>query len=217
MIVFINKIHFPVTVLGPGRRIGIWFQGCSIRCPGCLSQDTWSNNPSQGIRILDLISWCRIVGRQGFDGITITGGEPFEQAGALKALLLGLHAWRSAHALSFDVLCYSGMSLKKLRADYGNILKLLDALIPDPFIQDLPQDRIWRGSANQSLIPISAIGKKRFALFVNKAPGRRRGIQLHVSENQIWYVGIPRPGDLEKLRNMCERRGLLHKEISWRM
>ena len=38
----LSRLHFPVTTLGPGRRIGIWFQGCSIRCPGCISADTWA-------------------------------------------------------------------------------------------------------------------------------------------------------------------------------
>src|SRR5437899_11617845 len=38
----ISRIHFPVTKLGPGRRIGIWVQGCSVRCPGCISVDTWA-------------------------------------------------------------------------------------------------------------------------------------------------------------------------------
>lgn len=37
----LSRMHFPVTTLGPGDRIGIWFQGCSIRCTGCISKDTW--------------------------------------------------------------------------------------------------------------------------------------------------------------------------------
>ncbi|HSV19446.1 MAG TPA: 4Fe-4S cluster-binding domain-containing protein, partial [Casimicrobiaceae bacterium] len=43
----LNKAHWPVTVLGPGKRIGLWLQGCSIHCPGCVSQDTWSADPSK--------------------------------------------------------------------------------------------------------------------------------------------------------------------------
>lgn len=41
MRMILSRLHFPVTTLGPGRRIGVWFQGCSIRCAGCISRDTW--------------------------------------------------------------------------------------------------------------------------------------------------------------------------------
>lgn len=41
MMLYLSRIHFPVTTLGPGNRIGIWFQGCSIQCQGCVSVDTW--------------------------------------------------------------------------------------------------------------------------------------------------------------------------------
>ena len=40
MLIAINKAHYPVTVLGSGQRIGIWFRGCRLHCPGCVSQDT---------------------------------------------------------------------------------------------------------------------------------------------------------------------------------
>ena len=38
----LNKAHYPVTALGPGRRIGLWLQGCALACPGCISQDSWA-------------------------------------------------------------------------------------------------------------------------------------------------------------------------------
>ncbi len=47
----LNKAHWPVTVLGPGRRIGLWVQGCSIHCPGCVSQDTWPKDAARRIAI----------------------------------------------------------------------------------------------------------------------------------------------------------------------
>ena len=81
----LSRIHFPVTTLGPGRRIGIWFQGCSIRCPGCISMDTWA--PGRGITTIDEVvnavaQWLPVA-----DGITISGGEPFDQPIALLDLL----------------------------------------------------------------------------------------------------------------------------------
>ena len=53
----LNKAHFPVTALGPGRRIGIWVQGCSIQCPGCVSLDTWKPDRSKAIEVDALIAW----------------------------------------------------------------------------------------------------------------------------------------------------------------
>lgn len=32
---YIARILYPVEVLGPGKRIGIWFCGCPRRCEGC--------------------------------------------------------------------------------------------------------------------------------------------------------------------------------------
>ena len=42
MALVVNRVHFPVTALGPGRRLGVWVQGCSIGCAGCLAHDTWA-------------------------------------------------------------------------------------------------------------------------------------------------------------------------------
>ena len=54
MLIAINKAHYPVTVLGPGQRIGIWFQGCRIHCPGCVSQDTWAADPGKRMPLHEL-------------------------------------------------------------------------------------------------------------------------------------------------------------------
>ena len=52
----VNRVARPVTVLGPGRRLGLWVQGCSIRCPGCASEDTW--DPAAG-RDLEVAALAR--------------------------------------------------------------------------------------------------------------------------------------------------------------
>jgi anaerobic ribonucleoside-triphosphate reductase activating protein len=85
----LNKAHWPVTVLGPGRRIGLWVQGCTIGCRGCVSQDTWPRDPRKRIAVPELLDWCRRTAKDGPDGITISGGEPFEQPAGLRALLDG--------------------------------------------------------------------------------------------------------------------------------
>jgi anaerobic ribonucleoside-triphosphate reductase activating protein len=148
MRIAINKAHFPVTVLGPGRRIGIWVQGCRIHCKGCVSQDTWATDPGRETTVAALMTWCRDTTRDGsaFDGVTISGGEPFDQPEALRALLDALLHWRTADGLDFDILCYSGYPLRHLQRKHASILARLDALIPEPFVEAQPITHLWRGS-----------------------------------------------------------------------
>lgn len=180
----LNKAHFPVTVLGPGRRIGIWLQGCSIRCRGCISQDTWSFDKSRETTIAHLMRWCREASGGEFDGVTISGGEPFDQAPALTALIEALIRWRQLARRDFDLLCYSGYPLATLQKKHARILSRLDALIPEPFVERLSLTHVWRGSANQPLIPLSARGEVRYARFLN-APAEDAGKRMQITLSLI--------------------------------
>jgi anaerobic ribonucleoside-triphosphate reductase activating protein len=222
----INKAHFPVTVLGPGRRIGIWMQGCSIGCKGCVSQDTWARDPGRLMPLADLLRWCREVsgaesggGGEGgqFDGVTISGGEPFDQPQALAALLTGLRAWRREAKRDFDILCYSGYPLAKLQKRHAPLLAQLDALIPEPFRDQQPLTHLWRGSANQPLIMLSERGRQRYAAYVDAASGPDgKRIQAMLDGQKVWYIGIPARGDMAALEAACEERGVAFSQVSWR-
>jgi anaerobic ribonucleoside-triphosphate reductase activating protein len=213
----VNKAHFPVTVLGPGRRIGIWVQGCKIRCKGCVSQDTWEPDPGRETTVARLLAWCRKTSEGIFDGVTISGGEPFDQPRALAALIDGLIAWRDSAGTDFDILCYSGYPLATLQKRHAPLLARLDAIIPEPFVESLPLKHLWRGSANQSLVPLSARGRARYAPFVEATAdtfGKR--IQAGVDGQRIWFVGIPARGDMAALEASCAARGIALSKVSWR-
>lgn len=217
MKIAINKAHFPVTVLGPGRRIGIWLQGCSIGCKGCVSQDTWALDPGRLMNLPDLLAWCRRVSGGQFDGVTISGGEPFDQPQALAALLDRLDLWRRRDRLDFDILCYSGYPLARLERLHGPILARLDALIPEPFLEQRPLTYLWRGSGNQPLVLLSPRGRERYAGFLDAAPGGdNKRMQMMVDGQKIWYVGIPERGDMAALEATCQAQGVVFSEVSWR-
>lgn len=213
----LNKAHWPVTVLGPGRRIGLWVQGCSIHCPGCVSQDTWPKDPARAIAVPELIAWCRKVTAGTFDGVTISGGEPFEQPAGLAALLEALVAWRRERHLDFDILCYSGLPLKTLQRKHPKPLALLDAVIPEPYVNDLPQGNVWRGSRNQPLVPLTERGRARYAAHVDSAadPHGKR-MQATVEGGRVWMIGIPGRGDMHAVEALCASRGLALTQVSWR-
>ncbi|MDR3482222.1 MAG: 4Fe-4S single cluster domain-containing protein [Burkholderiaceae bacterium] len=217
MKIAVNKAHFPVTVLGPGRRIGIWLQGCGIGCKGCVSQDTWARDAGREMTVAQLLIWCREVGGGALDGVTISGGEPFDQPQALAALLDGLIRWRADSAADFDILCYSGYPLARLQKAHEKLLRKLDALIPEPYIDNQPLTHLWRGSANQPLLPLSVRGRDRYAAFVAAVadPAAKR-MQAAVDGERIWYVGIPARGDMAALEQSCAQRGVAFDTVSWR-
>ena len=213
----LNKAHFPVTVLGPGRRIGLWLQGCSIHCPGCLSRDTWAPDPARAVSVAALLQWCREASGGRPDGVTISGGEPFDQPEALGALLDALVRWRTRARLDFDILCYSGRAHAWLARRHPRLLARLDALVAEPYVESLPATRLWRGSANQPLLPLSARGRARYAPWLEapaEAGGRR--LQLAVDGERAWFVGIPGRGDLDAAAGLCAARGLALDSVSWR-
>jgi anaerobic ribonucleoside-triphosphate reductase activating protein len=213
----INKAHYPVTVLGPGNRIGIWLQGCKIHCKNCVSQDTWKPDPKREMGIPDIIDWCRKVAVDGLDGITISGGEPFDQPIGLFSLLAALGQWRRESKIDLDILCYSGYPLRTLESKHGKILAMLDAVIPEPYIDSAPPTAIWCGSANQHIVPLTALGREKYTPYL-KMPVEEHGKQMQVSvdKNQIWMIGIPARGDMEQLEVLCQSRGISMKRVSWR-
>lgn len=217
MKIALNKAHFPVTVLGPGRRLALWFQGCSIHCPGCVSQDTWPFDRGRETTVAQTIRWAREVTGDTLDGVTISGGEPFDQPKALAALLEALRHWRQQCGLDFDILAYSGYPLTTLQKKHARLLIRLDALIPEPFQAELPLVHLWRGSANQALLPLSPRGRVRYAAYLDAPADSDKRMQLSADGERLWFVGVPGRGDMRAMEARCRESGIEIRQASWKM
>ncbi|WP_229075942.1 4Fe-4S cluster-binding domain-containing protein [Actinoplanes sp. DH11] len=204
------RLHHPVTTLGPGRRIGIWVQGCGIGCPGCVARDTWVAGPQHDIAVADVLAWCA-AHADGTTGVTITGGEPSEQPAALGELVHGLRALDD----DWDVLCYTGVEWDEFRRRCPEAYPGIDALITGPFRITEPTDLLWRGSANQRLIPCSERGEQRFGEWAN-AERERPELQLQVDDERVWMIGIPGRGDLARVQRALRDQGIELEGVSWR-
>jgi len=204
------RVHYPITVLGPGRRIGIWLQGCTIGCSGCMSQDTWDPTLGEAIdtnELCDVILAARTDA--ALDGVTISGGEPFQQVEALRELCSELRRRWS----DIDILVYSGYPLARLKRLYVDVLDLVDAVIAEPYMASRPTELPWRGSANQSLTLLSARARVRYAIGISQTKPPR--LQVAVDGEGVWIAGIPRRGDLDRMRDDLGRRGLELEGVSW--
>lgn len=121
---YIARILYPVKVLGPGNRVGIWFDGCSHACKGCSNPELWefqekySTSIDMVIKLLNTIKESQVI-----DGFTVTGGDPFEQPEDLRQLL------KYVKTVSEDILVYTGYDYSYLQKNYSNILELITVLI----------------------------------------------------------------------------------------
>lgn len=212
MKVVIDRIHYPVTSLGPGRRVGVWFQGCSIGCRGCLSLDTWDRDARPPSSVDALAAAIRALCPDGPDGVTISGGEPFEQPAALRALVAEIRRWATTLSRDIDILVYSGYPLADLRSRHPDLLDELDAIIPEPYVAADAPDGPWRGSGNQPLVLLSELGRRRFEGHRPEQPQ----MQAVAADGSLWMIGVPRPGDLPRLTAGLRDRGIDLTEVSWR-
>lgn len=195
----LSRVHFPVTTLGPGRRIGIWLQGCSIRCAGCISVDTWATDHGETTvesLVTAVESWIGAA-----DGITISGGEPFDQPVALERLLRALR-----DRTSVDILVYSGHTFRELTPWLAQSPGLIDALMSEPYVEAAPQTMALRGSDNQVLHLLTDLGQTRFDAMVTTPTGRRFDAMFD-TDGAVWLAGIPGRDDFRRFRDVLRQAG----------
>lgn len=205
----VRKVHVPVTALGPGRRVGIWLQGCSIGCRECVSQDTWADVGGQtSVDALLLEVTTALSAESTLTGVTISGGEPLEQADALQVLLSRL---RKVTGPDIDFLLYTGLTWRRVLRDHADVLALLDAVIPEPYVASLAPGQVWRGSSNQPLMLLTELAEQRY----RDVPARRP-FQVAVEDGRLYTIGVPGPGDLDKALAWARARGVTVGEVSWR-
>lgn len=133
---------------GPGNRFAIWVQGCSIRCEGCCNPELFGFGGGQKISPEDLAK--QALDTPDIEGISLLGGEPFDQPAALLALVE-----RIARA-KLSIMIYSGYTLAQLKAraepEIAAILAHTDLLVDGPYDQTSPEtSRRWLGSSNQQM------------------------------------------------------------------
>jgi anaerobic ribonucleoside-triphosphate reductase activating protein len=140
---------------GPRRRFALWVQGCSLACPGCCNPEFFSKGAGETIAV-DALARELARAREAFalDGLTVLGGEPFEQPQAVAALC------RSARALGLGVLVFTGFTLAELRArpDAAELLAAVDTLVDGRFDarrREPVGGRRWIGSTNQQIVHIT--------------------------------------------------------------
>ena len=134
---------------GPGFRFVVWVQGCSRRCQGCFNPGTHDHNGGYEVSVSEIIAQIPF---DRVDGITISGGEPFEQTEELAVLL------EETGRRGLDRLVYTGFGYEELNGrenhHIAKCLSLIDILIDGPYEKDFPPIMPWTGSRNQRVLQL---------------------------------------------------------------
>ena len=206
-------IH-PTLHNGPGWRIGLWVQGCVHRCTEqCLSPHLLDPNAGRTYSVVDVGA---AVSRAVFDastpveGLTILGGEPFEQAAALAELLVPLRD------RGLSTMVYSGHTIEYLRrqadAEINALLLKTDILVDGPFLPQFVSECIaWRGSSNQRLLCLS--DRYTSASLEDAFARQGKGFSIQVEEGRITVSGLQ---SLEATGAVVEALGLGRLAMGWK-
>lgn len=149
-VIYLFRLYHHSTVDGPGRRSVVQVAGCSIRCAGCYVPETHQKENGSLVSVERIVQEIESF-RGEHDGVTILGGEPFDQTEALLTLV------RKLKERNFHLVIYSGFTLEALFArgseNVRQILAHTDMLIDGAFIKDLSKNAgEYRGSSNQRVI-----------------------------------------------------------------
>lgn len=144
-------LTFDSIVDGEGLRIVVWCQGCPHHCKGCQNPQTHSNEGGIEYEIETLIK--EINEDQLADGITLSGGEPFQQVIPLLELV------KAIKNDNFTIWAYSGYTFEELLNDslQRQLLEEIDVLVDGKFIiEEYEADLSFKGSKNQRVIAVKA-------------------------------------------------------------
>lgn len=149
----VQVAHFlaGTRVEGPGVRIAIWTQGCSIKCPNCFNPELWGKKGGVRRTVEELLEQIQRekAENEKIEGVTFLGGEPFDQAEQIARLASGIRS------IGLSVVTFTGHYLadldKSLIAGHRELLAQTDLLIDGPFLQEaVDKSRPWLGSTNQN-------------------------------------------------------------------
>lgn len=186
----VARILYPVNVLGPGNRVGIWLCGCHRACPGCSNPELWYKQPQYEIPVEGVVELIkRISAKYPVDGFTISGGEPFEQPSDLALLIDHIKC------IAEDILVYTGYTLDALRAqndkDFALILNHVAVIIDGPYIENQNEALPLKGSKNQKIHILKEQYAQLYTRYLDRCGNQ---IQNFSTNDGIVSVGIHHRG-----------------------
>ena len=140
---------------GNGVRVSLFVSGCTLRCKGCHNPEAWDFSCGTEFtnETIDLI--LEQVGKSYIQGLSILGGEPFDQPDF--CLLLKLVRRFKFLYPSKDIWVWTGYEFNQIKS--SPLTRYVDVAVTGRFDidqRDISDANRWRGSRNQRVIDVKA-------------------------------------------------------------
>lgn len=167
-------------VNGPGLRFVLWTQGCSKGCKNCFNPLTWSDEKNKIFTNDNLLELIKNF--EDIDGITITGGDPFEQEYELLELLFSLRSFN----FKKGIIVYTGFTIDEINENpiRRKCLDYLDILIDGRYVEEKKISSGLKGSSNQNVFYFSDKVKEE-EINIDQE------IEIGFSEDTVFLTGFP--------------------------
>jgi pyruvate formate lyase activating enzyme len=194
----VGRIHSIETmglVDGPGVRVVVFLQGCSLRCKFCHNPDTWALNEGREYspeEILKIVSRFKPYFINNGGGVTFSGGEPLKQPEFLiEALKLCKNAGINT---CIDTAGYGF-------GEYDEILKYTDLVLFD--IKHFTREgykNVTQMEIDKSLEFLEAMKRNNTKMWIRHVvvPNLTDGIE-HIKKLNEFIKGIPNVEKVELL------------------
>lgn len=154
---------------GPFIRVGLYTQGCPLRCEGCHNKDQQSYDGGKEYTKETKSRILRLCEPDYVRGLSILGGEPFIDRN-LEDLAALIDEFKKRFP-SKTIWIWSGYTYEQLESTGGRKQKLIDrildaadVLVDGPFIlakRDITDNNKYKGSTNQRVIDLKATRRDR--------------------------------------------------------
>lgn len=146
------------SVDGQGMRFTVFTQGCRHNCVGCHNVETHDFRGGQEVHIEKIVQQYK-ENAKFLKGITLSGGDPMEQAKECIELINELR--ETLDKYGGDIWLYTGYTFEEIMAsensDMIKLLEMIDILVDSKFeIENKVQGLRFKGSSNQRLIDVRA-------------------------------------------------------------
>jgi anaerobic ribonucleoside-triphosphate reductase activating protein len=151
---------------GPGIRTSFFVTGCDAHCKNCFNTEYMSF--SHGDLWTEKETWQIIenLNRPEISGLTILGGEPFENLIDLLAVVKEIRANSDKSIWIFSGFKFEMLSSIPLARE---LLSYCDVLVDGLFVEELKDLRLkFRGSSNQRIIDIKKSLEENQAIWVEE-------------------------------------------------